>query len=444
MNLKPFVASMFILGLASSPALASYNAENTQVQLDAMKSKIAKMESIINTNSAGNFQQPGWFNRINVSGQANIDFRAANRSPINFGLGADGVLRDQSAQDLTLNNANLFVDARVNSWTQVHVGLLYQDTNNFTRVLGLPVVPSSQFNPQISVNNFNSILDEAYVRIGDFERTPIYAQVGKQYIPFGDYKRFPMVVPFTQLLTESRQTAVTLGFVDGSGFNGAAYIFRGSPNVMNTAGGALTTSRVQNFGVNLGFANTNDKIGYKLSAGYLRNMADVKYINDRIGTGANSLSTNSYNSPVGALSVDGAIAIGAFDANAHYVTALQTFDARDVQYVSNGVAQAAKPRAWGVELGYGFKVIGDHQSRISVGYQASRQTGGIIGATTGRPVTVNGGLNIPKQRWVADYTMNVSKNADVGVAVYNDRDHNIGGTNRTATTGVLRLAVKFS
>jgi hypothetical protein len=428
MNLKPFVASMFVLGLASSPAMASYSSENTQMQLDAMKSKIAKMESIVNTNSAGGFQQEGWFNRIKISGQANIDASWGNRSPVSFGRGSDGVQRDSSAQDLTLSNANLLIDAAVNSWTNVHVGLLYRDTNS-----------SNRFNPQLSSNNFNSVLDEAYVRIGDFARTPIYGQVGKMYVPFGDYKRFPIVTPFTQLLTETRATAVQLGFVDGSGINGAVYVFRGASKAgdLDTRGVA-TTSRVQNFGVNLGIANTTDKVGYKFGVGYLRNMADVKYINDRIGA-VNTVTSGTYNNPVGALSVDGAIAVGAFDANAHYVTALQTFDARDVQYVINGVATAAKPRAWGVEAGYSFKVIGDHQSRIAVGYQASRQTGGI-------QTFVNGGLNIPKQRWIADYAVNVSKNTDVGVAVYNDRDHDTsgGGTGRNATVGVVRLSVKFS
>jgi len=450
MNLKPFVASMFILGLASSPALANtYSAENTQAQLDAMKSKIAKMESIINTNGPGNFQQPNWFNRISISGQANLDARWGNRSPINFGLGPDGVLRNQSATDLSVNNANLYFDAAVNNWTKVHVGLLYRDTNNFSSVAGIASVPSSQFNPQLGNNNFNSVLDEAFVRIGNFEKTPVYFQGGKQYIAFGNYKQFPMVVPFTQLLTQSNQTAATIGFVDGSGFNGAAYIFRGAPKMGDIAapgvvGGFPTTSRVQNFGVNLGIANTNDKMGYNFSVGYLRNMVDVKYIRDRIGSNANAIGPGAYFNPVGALSVDAGIAVGAFDANAHYVTALQTFDARDMQYVSAGRAVAAKPRAWGIELGYGFKVVGDHQSRVSVGYQASRQTGGIINAGRVTQTTVNGDLNIPKQRWVADYTVNVSKNADVGVAVYNDRDHNSGGTNRSATVGVLRLAVKFS
>ena len=446
MNLKPFVASMFVLGLASSPAMAAgNNTEHMQMQLDAMKSKIAKMESVVNTNSAGGFQQEGWFNRIKISGEANIDARWANRSPINFGLGADGRVRDQSATDLTVNNASLFVDATVNSWTSVHVGLLYQDTNNFSRILGFPVVPTSQFNPQLAMNNFNSVLDEMYVRIGDFSRTSIYGQVGKMSIPFGDYKRFSAVVPFTQLLTETRQTAIQLGFVDGSGFNGAVYVFRGSPKVGDVAGGFQTTSRVQNFGVNLGIANTTDKMGYKFGVGYLRNMADVKYINDRIGNAANVLGANAYNKPVGGLSVDGAVSMGAFDANAHYVTALQTFDARDMQYVNGqSVAVAAQPRAWGVELGYSFKVIGDHQSRVALGYQESKHTGGIIRANSGAPTFVNGGLNIPKRRFVADYAVNVSKNADIAVALYNDRDHNVGGTNKTATTGVVRLSVKFS
>jgi hypothetical protein len=414
MNLKPFVASMFVLGLASSSAAVA--STDTQSQLNAMKDKIAKMESIIQTNQGGGFQQPKWFDRISISGLANVDAFASNKQPADY--------TDGFSTSLNLNNANLFIDANVNEWTKVHIGLMYRDA---------PLRDRAELIAQANQNNFNSVLDEAYVRLGNFAKTPIYATLGKQYVDFGVYNRFPITKTFTQILTETRGTAATIGFVDTSGFHGSAYVLSG----MQRAGSADdSTTRLRNFGLNLGVANTTDSFGYKFSAGYLRNMADVNYISalaNVISNGIHGVDAR-YRKEVGAMSVDAAISSGAFDANAHYVSALQNFDVADLSIMDGNTQRGAKPSAWGLEAGYSFNVYNGRPSRLSVGYQGTKEAGGSVG------------LSLPKTRYVANYTFNVSKNADVGVEIYNDRDYSVsnGGVDRNATVGVLRLGVKFS
>ena len=122
MKLKLLVTTMIVAGAVSVNAFA----DDTQMQLDAMKAKIAQMETAMNANSAGaNLPSDGWFNRISVSGMINVDANAAqNYSPVNF------VTKHPS--NLTVNNANLFIDAKVSDWTNAHVGLVYASGNNQT------------------------------------------------------------------------------------------------------------------------------------------------------------------------------------------------------------------------------------------------------------------------------------------------------------------------
>ncbi|MFU8797350.1 MAG: LbtU family siderophore porin, partial [Gammaproteobacteria bacterium] len=270
---------------------------------------------------------------------------------------------------------------------------------------------------------------------------------GKQYVQFGDYERFAMTKSFTQLMTETHGTAATLGFVDASGFNAAAYVLRGNQKVSNAEGNVNPenpttnpTTLLQNFGLNVGMANSTDRVAYKVSAGYLSNMADIDYISNVLGPNkpAGSFAQGGYTKAVGALTVDGKISSGAFDANAHYVTALQEFHASDLVF-KNASNSAAKPSAWALEAGYSFKTMA-HDSRVSLGYQRTKQAGGFAGPDKA------GSLALPESRWIGSYKVNVSKHADVGVEVYNDRDYGVnnGGTDKNVTVGVLRLGVKFS
>ena len=172
--LKPIIASMMLAGV-TFPAFA---ADDTQAQLDSMKAQLAKMEAVIKQNQSGGFgQTQDWFKRITISGLVNADGYVSNRS----------VGSNSSSNGLVLNNANLFVDAAVNEWTTGHMSFVYSDSKNSTLNID---------------TRKNDVLDEAYVTIGNFAKSPVYFRAGREYVPFGTYERFPLVLNPTQLLTE--------------------------------------------------------------------------------------------------------------------------------------------------------------------------------------------------------------------------------------------------
>lgn len=412
MNLKPFVASLFILGFASTSAMAMSHGYTTDAsaaaQLNEMKAKIAQMESILNVNQVGHFgQRKTWTDRVTISGMINVDGTVANRAPVTYSK--------NHLSEIAIRNANLFVDAEVSDWSRVHLGFLYQTFNR--NLYRLPT----------SVTTGNSLVDEAYIVLGNFTKSPLYLRAGRQYIQFGNYQRFQVTDSLTQLLSQTQATALDVGFVASNGFNFSLYTFRGLPKIND----ATNTTRVQNYGANIGIAQTYNRFCYNLSVGYIRNILDADYIRQALPTG--------YVRQISGLAVDGGITVGAFDLAAHYVSALQNFAVADGAYTTNSGAtfSGAKPSAWGVDAGYSFATLG-HSSRIGIGYQGSRQAYGI------NRLSVAGGL--PRTRWLANYTVNVARNTDVGVEVYNDRDYGVSNlaTGRNALVGVMRLAVRFN
>ena len=405
MTLKPIVASVFLLGLASSSAFAATTSNAaTQNQLDSMKAKIAKMEAVLQQNQSGGFQQTNdWFNRITLSGEANVD-----------GLLSNGSMRTETnshSSDININNANLFVDFIASDWTKGHLSLAYQHNS--------PAFSRTSYTDQDKVG-----IDEAYVTIGNFSKSPFFFMGGKQYINFGDYHRYPLVYSLPQLLEETTATAARVGFVDASGFNASASLFRGTAQKNQVANNPNST-RVQNFAVNLGYAMQSDSMGYRAGVSYLRNMADVNQVNLGMFEG--------YNDKVGAINAYAGVNSGPFDAGVNYVTALQNFNVNDLTAAdNNGTQRGAKPAAWSVDAGYSFMTIG-HQSRVGLGYEGSKDAALI-------------GLNMPKTRYQTNYTVNVSKYTDLGFQVYYDRDYSKTnlGTGKNVLSGVARLAVKFA
>jgi hypothetical protein len=411
MKLKPIVASLMLLGLAA-PAFAanSSTSAGNQAQLDEMKAQLNKMQAVIDQNSAGHFQQLcDWFNRITLSGMVNVDGTYGNRSPTRQSNG--------SVSNLAVNNANIFLDAAVNDWTNVHLNLQHRDN------LSSSITPPS-------LANQDTDFDEAYVTIGNFAQSPLYLRAGREYVPFGVYDRYPIVMNPTQLLSETRATAAQVGFVSPMGIYGSAYGFRG---LAKTGDATRDQARVQNYGFDLGYGYCADAWGLKLDAGYLRNMNDVNDV---------AVNRSSYQEQASGLSLHAGVNVQQFDFKGDYVTALQNFNVSDL---SRGTtpAKGAKPTAWGLEAGLSFPVANNHTSRLAVGYQRSKDSVAVGTTTAGDSGAT---IGLPKNRWYGDYVVNVSKWTDVGFELYRDQAYSRsnGGSGSNATVGVVRLGVKFA
>lgn len=409
MKLKPTVA-LSILGLSGGLLFAGH-AVALDGDVQAGSERNAKLESVLDRNQAQvvSFGQSkeDWFHNVSVSGKVNVDGSWANYTPTNTSIYDS----NKTYSDMNIGSANLFLDGDVNCWTRVHVGLAYwqgHNSNNAQAYLG-------------SADTVN--VDEAYGVVSNFAVSPVYARIGKQRVAFGTYTPFPIVASFTQLLSEKAQNALTLGFNDASGFNGALYTYNGVNKASDN-----TKRRLNTGGAQVGYVGSVADVSYDVNAAYDNNMADANYI-----AKSADFNTNGYTKRVGAVSLHGGAAYRDFFGSADYVTAGSRFDSADVAYNSAG----AKPRAMDLVAGYKVASFG-MPSKVSLGYAQSWQAVGLGNTTTFD--------NMPRKRVLGQYDVDLGRTANVALQVRNDRDYkaDVGGTGKNATTGIVRATFKFA
>ncbi len=418
MKLKPLIASMCALGVASFTLAGTAYAGH---DLEAMKTKIAKMEAVLDQNQgqAYSFAQlplSHWQKRVTVSGLANIDMGYMNKTPT-VGTGGRFPAADTTYLDVDVANANLYFDAEVNCYTTAHISMNYHGNAN-------------RRNDMPWWNGVAVGIDEAYVNIANFAETPVYVRAGEQYVDFGVYNRYNITTPLHQLMATTRNDALTVGFNSTNGFNGSLFVLQGMNSATSTAGRV----HLNNGGLHLGYRGGMSGFQYNLDLDYMAKLFDANFY------ASTALAT--YNSRVGGMSLHGDMAYHQFDGALDYVTATTRSNVADFTYGATG----AKPRALGLDLGYTFASAG-MPSRVGFGYQRSWEGVGISSATFAA---------LPKTRYLVQYGVELGRNTDLTFQMVNDKDYNttdtgsvaagaaVAGTGRSSTSGIVRLGVRFA
>ena len=411
----------------SSTALDSI----TQVQVEAMLNHDeGNVLSEKHDDLAGN-----WAQRVTVSGQLNVDGKWRTKNgPIGdtpYDSAAPSLFQQGHYNDIYLNNSQIDVDAWVSNWTQAHISLTGRDAIEINRRYRTDVGDNAPVN-----------LDEAYMTIGNLDKSPLYATVGRQYVPFGVYERHALTPTLTQYLTQTQATAAKVGFALPMGLYGSAYAFRGQffqtilvrvPSLTNA------TPHVNNFGGELGLHNKtiidDSPLTYHLSVGYLEDLGDVDWIAYWAGGGTSGISTGAHDVP--AISVDGTLGSGVFALHGGYVQSLSHFrtDGSIRGSLDNAILRALnnnKPWAFTFSGDYNFDLMG-HDSTFSLNYQRSGQIYG---------------LGLPKARYGGSYKLKLLKDTSLMFDLFEDQNFsNLGyaflGYSSFATQANLRLSVDF-
>jgi len=412
MNLKLVVTTMIVAGAITSNAFAEQADLSTQVA--ALQTQVKQMQDAIGNNASVKATSANWFNRISVSGLANIDLMGSHKyAPVGF--------ETKNPSAIAISSAALFIDANVSDWTKAHISFAYatQNQNSFN-----PIRPGAYTYGSFNAGSARLNIDETYVTIGNFAKSPFYMTAGKQYVPFGSYTPFSDITPSTtQLLSQVNDPAIVAGFVTNNGFNGSIFALQGIQNV-NTQ-----RNNIQNYGASLALNNTYSNVSYNAGVSYLANMADITTEAVNLTNDETYPGNQGYTSSTPALAANVSLKYNNFDASGKWVGATKKFNVNDFQYDGTG----AKPSAWSADWGYSFPVLA-HDSRFGLGYQASKQAND------------NGLVNMPKTRYLIDYKVNVSKYTDLGFELRHDVDYSVanGGTGNNTNTGVARLSVKFA
>lgn len=432
--MKKFKISVLALGLAgalaSAPILAAGEAgsANARQDVEALQARQANMDALFNQNNDALIDQDpslgsSWFNRIKISGVLNTDIGYSDAGTDNKfrsnGFTSLDNFQDNDNSYINVSNSEVDVDAQVNNYVRAHLSFADRDDHDRQDALD-----------STSAENM-SLLDEAYVTFGDLTKSPLMATIGRQYIPFGHYKRHQITPTVVADLAETQATAAKVGFVAGK-FVGSAYVFNGLDECHNAVGNVDDNDTIGNGGLDVNYVKNDQNMGYNLGAGYIYNMADVDLISDVITAEANPGSSNggSYRDRVQGASAHARMNVGPFGAEADYVASIESFDSSDLPW-GNGTS-GAKPWATNLELDYNFKTAG-HDSTAVVSYQH-----------TGEAVA----LGEPEDRYLVGYNVGVMKNTDVKFQYKRDENYSVSDGAAAGSAGHsnqvdARLAVRF-
>lgn len=376
---------------------------------------------------------PGWFNRIQLSGGVNVDMgKWGNRNTKYMG---------ENYHRVSLNDAYLNLQATVNDWVHAFASISYNTATIGDQFFSFPRDHEPEYDAAYDNNvrgaeHHTLQLEQGFATLANFNCSPFFVQVGKQFQDFSRYEIHPITETLTQVMSETLATSVKVGFI-ASGFSGAVWVF---DDPLRKGGTRATTT---NYGVSGGYDYPSDQFGFDIGAAYMYNLIGANNVAWNVGQfDFNNilLDVDTYQTRVGAVAAYADVNSGPFVLAARYTTALQRFNVNDLP--KNGVvdvdavtgipfadASGAKPWAATVQAAYGFEAWCLNQN-VYVGYQTSREAAGLL---------------IPKYRWVAGYGVDVYKNTSLAVEWDNDHGYSAanGGSGNTTNLVTIRAAVKF-
>jgi len=490
MNFKPVVASLFALGLVSSPAVLAKNhtkhhkhrgVTTTRPLLGDYKTQF---DTMAHNNASSPVSSSNWTNRIHISGEVNVDARYASRGPIGI---VPVFLMSDDSHEVNVNNANLYVDAHINRCVLAHIGIAYVDdgVNLFDTGLNTlawftPVTKSVRSDKGSVFAGGTLSVDEAYITIRDFALTPVYFRVGKMYTPFGSYKDpYPLAYSLSQLISQTRATSAEAGFVSSYGLYGVVWAMDGKYSSLNWSDEEfdpeqdgngwdkwnhgesngkegivqehIPYTRINNWGIKLGYRGTFHSICYHVNGSYMKDIRDVNYFSDIqdlfeftfVDSSAQMDHTNGFGMrQAGGVSLHGDFSFGPVSLEGNYVAAL-----RNMIHETNG--EGTNTRAWAGDItGTYFFNLWGFDSNLDLSYQRSGQAGGVM----------------PEWRFQGDVNVIILPHTTVTVMYQHNRDYDkhedsfchfinefsggasgqvCGGTDRSSNTAAIRLGVVF-
>lgn len=336
-------AAVLMLGLSFPCAGTSETLSDTEIveELKILKARINQLEAQLKSRSnektgavgpglegdngekglsdgvrpvEGITQGPGllerWSDKITLSGliEAEIGYEDMDYQ--------DSALQDTHTGDITLSTAQLGIDAEISNHVQAHLLFLWEE--NETEPVDL---------------------DEGFILFDGKDVLPLYLNVGKMYVPFGNYESHFVSDPLTLELGETNRTALETGFVhDWIGIRAA--VFNGDIDETND-----NDDHIDNFvgSVMLNLPQgTSPDLSLTGGISYISNIAE----SDGLGGETPGILKDQ---------VEG---LGAF-LNAsfkerfffegEYIGALDAFQAGELSFDGG---RAAEPKAWNFELAF--------------------------------------------------------------------------------------------
>lgn len=390
------VAMTFILGTQTTAfadsveeRLARMEAKMAEMQrrMDAQAEQIKEQESVIaqqqkqlteSDEIANADTDSGWFEQIELSGVVEVE--ASHHSPY----------QGDSESDVVLATFELDISSQVTDWVEVGGSLLYEEDETDLEV------------------------DTGYILLANPDATPLSAAAGQIYVPFGRFETNLISDPLTLEIGETRESTALLGFAH-SDFSGSLYAFNGTNNKNGD-------SRIDAWGAALDYAWESDRMSWGGGIGYISDLGDSDTLQDTI---EDNLGNNDIHDQVGGWTINLDGQFGAFRLIGEYLAATERFEQGEIPWKQQG----AKPKAWNLEAGYGFRLL-NKDATFAVAYQGTNEALA---------------FDLPKRRWLLGLSVDIQENTALSFEWAHDEDYDqdAGGTDRNADTLTAQLAVDF-
>jgi len=286
--------------------------------------------------------------------------------------------QNQTSSDFNLTNSQLDLMPIINSWV---TGLM---TFNYDNSMTTPR----------RISNSRIFVNDAFITIGNFCKSPFYASMGQMFLPFaGQYSSFMLSTPLPQQLGDVRERALLLGYqpMSNNGLYAAIYAFNGPSNT-----DIHDRLNINEGGANLGFKYHFCSWSFDIGASYISNIADaIGFQNNAaptnvgfLGFGNTSLS-EIIDHHVPGIDVHSNFSFGNYRLYLEYVDSLRSFAANNLNFNGEG----ARPESANIEGAYKFCLCG-RPSSIAIGYARTREAFA---------------LNFPEQRYNAVFNISIWK-----------------------------------
>jgi hypothetical protein len=262
----PKAMSIIIFTVTGVGALEA-QAQNQSDELEALKARIAKLESAPGSNWMKNLQFSGLFE---FEGEIGENYDGDNFS------------------DLDVATVELGLDANINRYVTTHLQFLYEEDET----------------------SFD--IDEATVQFSD-RNHPMTLTLGQLYLPFGSFETALINDTLALELGETLQTAAVFAYTQDA-LTLSAYVFDGDVDHPDT---------IENWGVHIGYDTDQFSGGLDLISSLADSDSVAGWLNDA-GANVDRVDTAEGVSLYGRLSQDNLVVM------AEYLSALSHIEYRDV------------------------------------------------------------------------------------------------------------------
>lgn len=240
--------------------------------------------------------------RVHISGNVDIVGFLDDNDEVD-----DGDDDYDDSDDFYVDQVKLNIGLDIHDYVKGHVALRIEE--------GANKPGGDTYKPGGDAPDDDILLEEAYISIGNPDGG-LYLNVGRMYMPFGNYATNFIFDTETQQLGEIRDTGLQVGYTTGA-IDVSYFVFNGEAE---QADGTGNDDDINTWGLSANYTIEQEDMTLNLGAGYLNNLYQAQESNDWYG------NSTEYDHEVDAYNVYATLTTGPLMASYEVVQAMRNND----------------------------------------------------------------------------------------------------------------------